>query len=209
LRPSRRLAAAAVAALLAAQLGTGCARRQPPEAELEARVWKRGEPATELASGASVRAGDELYMTLDIASRRALYVYVLSEDANRVRQVLFPCRGWDRSRLLARRVRLPPVLLGRETFWPVGTVTAHERLLVLGSARPVTALEEAVAASGAPLCAAALGDAGARWLDDLRLAGLGSQKGARGLQRGSWRAGDSGQKGWILGFDFRGSESHG
>jgi hypothetical protein len=119
-----------------------------------------------------VVAGDELYMTL--ASRQTLYLYILNEDATHSRQILYPCREWSRNRPLAasRRLRLPPPLLGRETFWPVRTVTAHEHLLVLTSTQPVAPLEDAVLASSPESpCAAALNGGASRWLDELSAAG--------------------------------------
>jgi hypothetical protein len=189
----------------------GCGRDRGTEEQLLAQVWKRGEPARELRSGDSVAAGDELYMTLTVLSRQPLHVYVLNEDARRARQLLYPCRGGERGRPLARRnVRLPPALLGRETFWPLQTATPRERLLVLFATRPLPALEAAVPAAGAgPLCAAALSGNAGRWLEGLRIAGLAPQQSSRGAHRGSWEARESGEAGGMLSFDFVGSPDRG
>jgi hypothetical protein len=201
---------AALLALLATCACAGCAVDRPASPLIEAHLWKRAHPPVELSPGAKLDAGDELYMT--VRSQRSLYLYVVNEDALRRRQILYPCRGWRRGHALASRRfhRLPPPLLGRATFWPVQTVTPHERLLVLGSGQPAAALEGAVlAAFDAPACAAPLDGSANRWLDGLIADSFGAARSPRDLRRGGWKEASSGQEGWMLAFDLAGPPGHG
>lgn len=144
---TRRLLARA--ALLCLSLAWACV---PPEPEptLQTRLFKDGRPPVELTQGATIHAGDELYMT--VTPQRNLYLYVINEDAAGVRTAIYPCRNWGRSRPLAagRPHRLPPPLFGRQTFWPIQSMTSLERLLVLASTRSLDLLEPAVVASESP-----------------------------------------------------------
>ncbi|HVT60391.1 MAG TPA: DUF4384 domain-containing protein [Thermoanaerobaculia bacterium] len=210
MRAQRRFAAGLLAALAAGWLCAGCAPGPGSAPQLEARLWKRARPPVELVAGDLVAAGDELYLT--VIPRRTLYVYLLNRDARGERQILYPCRGWGRSRPLAGRLRhrLPPPLLGRETFWPVRAATADEHLLVLACARPAATLDEAVqAAAGTPPCAAPLGSDAGRWLEGLSLVDLSASGGPRGPHASSWRAQPSGEEGWLLDFNLVGAADHG
>ena len=140
--------------------------RSRPEEVLKAQLFKqtREEQSIELRSGDAVAPGDELYMTVEVS--RALHVYVISEDANRDRMVIYPCRAWGRSpRLKANeRHRLP----GSEGFWSVPVVTPRERLLVIASAYPVDLLDSAFVALEFPKpCAAPIGAEAGRWIDSV------------------------------------------
>ena len=148
-------------------IGTSCVD-SPPEPPLQVQLFKRGGSPVALASGDDLTPGDELY--LKVMAHRALYLYVISEDAAGERRVIFPCRTWSRSRALGagRLYRLPPPLLGRETFWPVGSVTSRERLRVIASVRSLDLLESTVtAAENDPPCAAPVTDATSREIDEL------------------------------------------
>ncbi len=199
-----------MAALLAGWTCLACAREADHSPPLRVQVWKRARPPVELAPGDPVAAGDQLYLT--VIPRRAYYVYVVSEDAAGLRQILHPCRGSGRSLPLAagRQHRLPRPVLGRESFWPVQVATPHERLLVLASARPAPPIEGAVqAAAGAPPCAAVLDGAAGRWLDGLVAISFGCPEApSSDPRRGAWDADRAGEDGWMLAIDLAGRTDH-
>ena len=155
------------AVLFAALSGARCFD-SAPDASLQTSLFKQAQPPRELASGDTLAPGDELYLT--VMAHRARYLYVVSEDAAGERLLLYPCRTWGPSRPLGagRRYRLPPPVLGRPAFWPVGSVTSRERLRVVASVRPLDPLERAVrSAADAPPCAIPVLAEANRWLDGL------------------------------------------
>jgi Domain of unknown function (DUF4384) len=164
-RPVPVLALAAT--LCSGLIGASCAD-STAELPLQVQLFKRGGSPVALVSGDDLSPGDELY--LKVTAHRALYLYVISEDAAGERRLIFPCRTWSRSRALGagRLYRLPPPLLGRETFWPVGSVTSRERLRVIASVRALELLESTVAAAeNDPPCAAPITDETSRRIDGL------------------------------------------
>lgn len=139
---------------------------------LQTQLFKGSRPPVELASGDALAPGDELYMT--VSPRRNLYLYVVSENAAGERLVIYPCRNWSPSRPLGegRLYRLPPPLFGRETFWPVGSLTSRERLRVIAGSRSIDFLESAVeAAESSPPCASPVPAEASRRIDRLIEAG--------------------------------------
>lgn len=173
-----------------------------PEQVLRARLFKRsGEHgAVALLQGGTLAPGDELYMTVE--ARRALHVYVVSEDAAGERLLIYPCRIWGRSPRLAadQSHRLP----GREGFWPVRSVTPRERLLVIASSQPIDPLDALFVAEESPVpCAAPVRGEAGRWIE-----GLMNPPG--GLAFGSLlKAWHRGPETWISTLDLKGSASHG
>lgn len=154
-------------ALCAGVMATSCVD-SAPEAPIQTWLFKNARSPIEVSSGDPLSPGDELY--LNVMVQRALYLYVVSEDASGERRVIFPCRTWGRSRPLGagRLYRLPPSLLGRETFWPVGSVTSRERLRVIASVRALEILERSVkTAENDPPCAASVTAATSRHVDEL------------------------------------------
>lgn len=166
---SRKLPVPRHARTAALYAALACAACGPaPEGVLQTQLFKNARPPVELASGDALIPGDELYLT--ISPLRDLYLYVVSENAAGERLVIYPCRNWGPSRPLGRGrlYRLPPPLFGRETFWPVGSLTSRERLRVIAGSRSIDFLESAVeAAESAPPCASPVPAEASRRLDEL------------------------------------------
>lgn len=176
--------AAALCGLLAC---TGCS--DVPDQVLPMQLFKDARPPVELAQGATVAEGDDLFMIVE--PQKTVYVYVISEDVARARTVIYPCRNWGRSRPLpaGRPYRLPSGLFGQGTSWEVQP-TSRERLLVLASAHPLDLLEPAVLASGnAQPCAVPVAAEVSRWIDGL--------------------IGGSGSGVWLSSFEMKGTAGHG
>jgi hypothetical protein len=173
----------------------------PPGQVLEAKLFKRvGERGSvELVTGDTLAPGNELYMTLK--TRRALHVYVLSEDAAGERWVIFPCRNWGRSPRLAADLqhRLP----GDDGFWPVRSVTPREHLVVIASARSIDLLDAVFMTGENPEpCAAPVGLEASRLIDDL-VEPSGSPF------KSLWKVRDREPEAWTSTFDLKGAGSHG
>jgi hypothetical protein len=150
--------------LCAGLIATNCGD-SAPEPPIQTWLFKNARSPIEVSSGDPISPGDELY--LHVMVQRALYLYVVSEDASGERRVIFPCRTWGRSRPLGAG-RLSPSLLGRETFWPVGSMTSRERLRVIASVRSLELLESSVrTAESDPPCAAPMTAATSRHVDEL------------------------------------------
>jgi Domain of unknown function (DUF4384) len=153
-----------LAALYVGLVLTGC--RPESDQTLQTRVFRNARPPVELAPGDTIAAGDELYMMLSI--QRPYYIYVVSEDAASVRRIIFPCSTWRGNRRLeAGQHRLPPPVLGSETFWSVTSVTPREHLLVVASARPIPLLDSTVVAESTQPCAAPVTIEASHWIDGL------------------------------------------
>jgi hypothetical protein len=198
------------AAVLAASSWASCAAPQRVAPPIEAHLWKRAHPPVELVLGGVVVPGDELYMTVSL--RRAAYVYVIDDEGTGRRQIIFPCHAGQRSRALAPRrlYRLPPPLLGRESFWPAEAVAPRERLLVLAMAQPAAALEASLqAADDAQPCAAALAGSSQRWLEGLLSEGRGANGAPGDAGGGLWSMAPAGQEGSMLVFRLAGTGDHG
>jgi hypothetical protein len=185
--------AAALCAVLVA------AWREPkPGQVLQAQLFKQvGEQGSvELLRGDVLAPGDELYMTVE--ARRALHVYVVSEDAAGVRLIIYPCQNWGRSPQLG--ADQPHRLPGREGFWPVRSVTLRERLLVIAGVHPIALLDAAfLAAENPEPCLASVSDEANRWID-----GLVNPSGGP-----LWNFWYQKPETWISTFDLKGVESHG
>lgn len=161
-----------------------------PERVLQTRLFENAHPPVELASGDALVPGDELYLT--VTPHRDLYLYVVSENTAGERLVIYPCRNWGRSRPFGegRLYRLPPPLLGRETFWPVGSVTSRERLRVIAGLHSLDLLESTVEGAESPQpCASPVTAEASRWMDEL-------------IRGGSREV-------WISTYELKGAGSHG
>lgn len=173
-----------------------------PDQVLRAQLFKRsGEyRSVELLQGDALVPGDELYMT--VTARRALHVYVVSEDAAGERLIIYPCRTWGRSPRL--RDGQPYRLPGSEGFWPVRSVTPRERLLVIANSHAIDLLDAAFMAAESPEpCAAPVSGEASRWID-----GLVAPQG--GFSFGSlWKAWARKPETWISTLELKGIASHG
>jgi hypothetical protein len=175
-----------LASLYAGLALTGC--NPEPDQTLQMRVFRNARPPVELIPGDTIAAGDELYMM--VSTQRPSHVYVVSEDATSVRQIIFPCSTWRGNRRLeAGRHRLPAPVLGSETFWPVTSVTPRERLLVISSPRPIPVLDSTVVSESTQPCAAAVATEVSHWIDGL--------------------ADDLHRDVWVSSFNLKGNAGHG
>lgn len=187
--------------LLTSLLCAGCA--QESERLPEIRLFRQAKIPVELVSGDTIATGDRLYLT--VITSRPFYIYVLSEDATGGRWIIHPCQRWGQSRPLGagRLHRLPLPVLGQESFWPVRNVTRRERLLVLASERPFTALDAAARdALGPEPCVATLRGDAHGWFDRAAESGASGRSGHR-----AWRA-DTESRVWISTYDLAGALSH-
>ena len=146
-RPSRGLGVLAVAAvaLAVAVLAILFVRSDGFRVE-EAALYRRGEEASHrLRSGDRVGVGDKLF--LNFHASKELYVYVLNEDLQGNRYVLFPLRGGAlQNPVPADQVhRLPGAVDGQEMDWTVSSVGQTEHFYVIASLKPRRELEESIA----------------------------------------------------------------
>ncbi len=182
---------------------------EPRPGPFDARLYRASSPATPLDQGASLAAGDELFM--ELASSSDLHVYVVNEDAAGATNLLFPCRGLDTgSRLEAAVHRLPRNLAAAQTYWPVEVLTAREQIWVVASEQPVAELEAVLAsAPWAVPCAARFEGAAEGLLEALteaapRLQSRSTQhRAARQARRVELPAG--GRFVWAMLFDLNGT----
>jgi tRNA A-37 threonylcarbamoyl transferase component Bud32 len=140
--------AAACAAVLAVVLGT----RSPEPWRTEVELFRRGDNGVvALNDGAALAQGDRLVLDLD--SNRALYAYILNEDAAGALHVLFPLPGLALANPLPaqHRVRLPGTQNGRELSWEISSDRQREEFLVVLAAAPVARLERAAQDAAVPV----------------------------------------------------------
>jgi hypothetical protein len=110
--------------------------------DVEASLVRRGDRGPELlANGDRVKPGDRL--SLDIRSTRPTWVYVLNEDDQGERYLLFPQPRFDLANPLAPDVAhvLPGPIAGRENAWTVTSAGEQEYFLVVAALQPVPELE--------------------------------------------------------------------
>ena len=99
-----------------------------------------------LLTGARIRTGDLLSMTVECP--REMYLYVLNEDENGSLYVLFPLPGLDTVNPLAAGAshRIPGQTGNRLIHWKVSAPGGVETVLAIGSPEPLRALERDLAA---------------------------------------------------------------
>lgn len=112
---------------------------------------RRGADAREsLADGARVKPGDRL--SLDVQVTQPAHVYVLNEDENGERYLLFPQPLFDRRNPIPANevVTLPGTVGGAENAWTVTSRGGREHFLVVVSPEPVAELEAELSRLAAP-----------------------------------------------------------
>ena len=97
--------------------------------------------ATRLVTGDRVKPGDRL--SLEFHASKAAWVYVLNEDEQGERYLLFPQPRFDLQNPLpaGSDVVLPGPVGGRENAWTVTSAGGREYFLVVASPEPVAELE--------------------------------------------------------------------
>ncbi|MBI5171114.1 MAG: protein kinase [Candidatus Eisenbacteria bacterium] len=118
---------------------------------VSATFARRGADAREpLGDGARVKPGDRL--SLDVHVTRPAHVYVLNEDDNGERYLLFPQPLFDQRNPVAANttVTLPGTVGGVENAWTVTSRGGRERFLVVVSPEPVAELEAELSRLPAP-----------------------------------------------------------
>lgn len=109
---------------------------------VDASFFKRtADAATPLSNGDRVRPGDRL--SLQIRASRASHVYVLNEDEQGERYLLFPQPRFDTRNPLPAdsNMTLPGVIGTAEQAWTVTSAGGREHFLVVVSSEPVAELE--------------------------------------------------------------------
>jgi tRNA A-37 threonylcarbamoyl transferase component Bud32 len=134
--------------------GSGAPAAAPPAEpaaaavpEVDAVLYRvTGGSREALRTGDLVAPGDQL--SLEIESRTAVHVYVLSEDERGEVFVLFPLGGRGAANPLApgRRHRLPGREGDADLDWQVTSAGGRERFLILASPEPLRPVTEATAA---------------------------------------------------------------
>lgn len=113
---------------------------------VDASFFKRtADAATPLANGDRVRPGDRL--SLQIRASQASHVYVLNEDEQGERYLLFPQPRFDTRNPLPAdsNVTLPGRIGTAEQAWTVTSAGGREHFLVVVSPEPVAELEAELA----------------------------------------------------------------
>jgi len=113
---------------------------------VDASFFKRtADAATPLANGDRVRPGDRL--SLQIRASRASHVYVLNEDEQGERYLLFPQPRFDTRNPLPAdsNMTLPGGIGTVEQAWTVTSAGGREHFLVVVSPEPVAELEAELA----------------------------------------------------------------
>lgn len=113
-----------------------------PAYSVEAAFLRRDDDAaTRLASGDRVQPGDRL--SLELRVTRPAWVYVLNEDEQGERYLLFPQPRFDARNPLAADSAyvLPGTADGREAAWRVTSAGGREHFLVVVSPEPVPEIE--------------------------------------------------------------------
>ena len=131
----------AILLVIRAQPQSADAATQPPVASSTATLIRtRDGQRTPLATGASVRPGDQLHLKLELPG--AHHIYVLNEDLNGALFVLFPLAGLEQPNPLpAGTHRLPGRKDGVPLDWQVTTAGGREKFLVIASVEPLGELE--------------------------------------------------------------------
>jgi hypothetical protein len=115
-------------------------RARPPA--VEAALFRIAGGAVEpLASGASVRPGDRLYLELE--AREPIHLYVINEDQAGRAYSLFPLNGVEPANPLAANLshRLPGRRGGAPLEWQVTSAGGREAFLLVASRSRLEALE--------------------------------------------------------------------
>lgn len=123
----------------------------PGAYEVTATFVRRSADAREsLADGARVKPGDRL--SLDVRVTRPAHVYVLNEDEQGERYLLFPQPLFDRRNPVPANetVTLPGTVGGAENAWTVTSRGGREHFLVVVSPEPVAELEAELSQLPAP-----------------------------------------------------------
>jgi len=115
---------------------------------VEASLFKESPAGNiRLVPGASVGVGDGLFV--EFRASRETWVYVVNEDEQGARYVLFPMPGFDLTNPLpaGRTLRLP----GEHHSWKVNSRGGRERLLVVVSPTRPEEFEEKLAGIPTPM----------------------------------------------------------
>lgn len=142
-------AAAALLLVISPLLLRGPAGPPPAGGDLAARVttslWRVGAAGDEtLATGARVRPGDRLYLTID--SEAPVNLYVLDRDQQGEVSVLFPVEGaqWSNPIPPGSARRIPGETTWDYDSWEISSAGGEENLIVVASLEPLDGLQRAL-----------------------------------------------------------------
>lgn len=151
-RGSRRpLLALAAGLVLTVPLALLVTRRAVPKAvgagadgglQVDATLYREASARAELVpSGGTVAPGDRLF--LEVESGEPVHLYVLNEDDQGHRYLLFPLTGLDSANPLSGGVRhrLPGRRSGVPQAWEVSSAGGREAFLVVAARQPLPDLE--------------------------------------------------------------------
>jgi hypothetical protein len=117
---------------------------------IEAGFHLAGAATARLDSGARVRPGDELYVSL--RSSVPVHVYIVAHDDRGESYLLYPLPGQETANPLAAATlhQLPGRVAGEEQYWQVTSAGGREHFLVVASPEPLGPLEQVFAALPRP-----------------------------------------------------------
>jgi serine/threonine protein kinase len=120
-----------------------------------------GDQHTALRPGSRVRPGDNLFVEIQVSV--PAHVYIVNEDERGESYLLYPLPGRETVNPIpaGKRVRLPGLEGGRDTYWQVTSAGGREHFIIFASPEKLQILDEMFAslprpAAGVPVQAAKL-----------------------------------------------------